>query len=202
MNTVTKKHRTVLPVSPRPVAESATVDTSVAAGTHRFRVVNGEAAKRERKRTAMPVLCAATALGFIAAQMVFANITSQDAYELAALKKEHRDTVRVERVLAQNAMTLSSPQNLVDNANALGMVQNQMPKYLRLSDGAVLGAGTTLSQETAPNLVANSTLTALPLVGGAQAGATRQASQLLTGAAAAEVKPVPWQGELPVPRTH
>ena len=35
---------------------------------------------------------------------------------------------------------LDSPQNLAANAEGLGMVSNGNPVFLRLSDGAVLGA--------------------------------------------------------------
>ncbi|RRD36041.1 hypothetical protein EII31_00120 [Leucobacter sp. OH2974_COT-288] len=157
-----------------------------------------------RKHTVMPYLVGALAVCFIGAQMVISNLTSKGAYELDALKKQERDTLRVERVLAQNALALTSPQNLADNARSLGMVENIAPSYLRLSDGVILGAPST---EVAPrpvaNLVPNATLHQQPVINEVgEVVARDSAAAAATAATAAAGVAVVWEGELPAPQTR
>jgi hypothetical protein len=119
--------------------------------------------------------------------------------------------------VSEDLNRVSSPQNLAANANALGMVSNSNPAYLRLSDGAVLGApvpangaaGTVTGGQG--NLVPNSLLAGVPLVTQAQqqaqqkTAATGQAgNSASTGAATASTSSptVPLQGALPTPVTH
>ncbi|MBK5239069.1 MAG: hypothetical protein JJE28_08195, partial [Actinomycetales bacterium] len=111
---------------------------------------------------------------------------------------------------------LASPQNLAANAEALGMVNNNTPVYLRLSDGAVLGSPEAASAGAGVigggTLVANSLLSNVPLVTtvAAEAAATA-ASQTAPGATGAgasvptpvvAVGPVPLQNGLPGMSTH
>lgn len=156
-----------------------------------------------RKHTVMPYLVAAMALGFIGAQMTISNLTSSGAYELAALKQQERDTLRVERVLAQNAMALTSPQNLADNARSLGMVENIAPAYLRLSDGVILGAASTAAApRPVDNLVPNATLQQQPVIN--EVGEVVARNSAVTPAAATTAAGVAlvWEGELPAPQTR
>ncbi|HRN29826.1 MAG TPA: hypothetical protein PK890_09020, partial [Terrimesophilobacter sp.] len=53
-----------------------------------------------------------------------------------------RELVRDAESLSEQIHILQSPQNLAVNAVTLGMVSNTSTAFLRLSDGAVLGAAT------------------------------------------------------------
>ena len=69
---------------------------------------------------------------------------------------------------------MESPQYLAVNAEALGMVPNADPVYLRLSDGAVLGEPTAApggAGHPRP-LVPNALIDGVPLVTEQQAGQT------------------------------
>lgn len=162
-----------------------------------------ETPRAARRRMASPLIGGLVAVGVIlvilATQLGLSIAISQGAYEARALEIEQRDLLRVERVLTQNVDKLSSPQNLAENAAALGMVQNSRPATLRLSDGAVLGALESQTSEVRGNLVPNATLESMPVVdaegllvprdsAGAQQGSTEP--------------PVRWKGKLPAPETR
>lgn len=163
-----------------------------------------DAPRTARRRAVSPVIGGLIAVGVVliifATQLGLSIAISQGAYEARALEIEQRDLSRVERVLSQNVDKLASPQNLAENAAALGMVQNTRPATLRLSDGAVLGALESATSEVRGNLVPNSTLETMPVVdaegllvprdeaGGAQEQLTEP--------------PVRWKGKLPAPQTH
>jgi len=74
------------------------------------------------------------------AQMVLSIMTTQGSYELAELTQEQRALTYQKQILYDDVAGLSSPQYLAANAAALGMVIDESPSYLRLSDGAILGA--------------------------------------------------------------
>ncbi len=161
---------------------------------------------RPRRRTVSPLAAALSAVGVILitlfAQLGLSIAVSEGAYEARALELELRDLTRVERVLAQNADKLASPQNLAENAVKLGMVQNTTPATLRLSDGAVLGAVSGATNAVAGNLVPNATLEGMPVVDADGLLIDRDGGQAAAAAAAAAAAPVPWEGALPAPQTH
>ena len=68
-------------------------------------------------------------------------LTTQGSYELSDLRSTQRELGWQTQMLYDDVAGLSSPQYLAANASALGMVINESPNYLRLSDGAILGAG-------------------------------------------------------------
>ena len=76
-----------------------------------------------------------------AAQMSLSILTTQTSYEVSRLTQEQRELSYDKQMLYDSVAGLSSPQYLAANASALGMVINESPSYLRLSDGAILGAG-------------------------------------------------------------
>jgi hypothetical protein len=165
-----------------------------------------EPAPIARKRLMSPLAGALAAVGVILvtliAQLGLSIAVSEGAYEARALQVELRDLTRVERVLSQNAAKLSSPQNLVDNAVRLGMVQNTTPATLRLSDAVVLGNLSGPTTAVAGNLVANSTLEGLPVIDANGLLSERNPEQAALAAAAANTAPISWEGPLPAPQTH
>ena len=73
--------------------------------------------------------------------MALSILTTQSSYELSTLTQEARQLTWQKQILYDDVAGLSSPQYLAANASALGMVIAESPSYLRLSDGALLGAG-------------------------------------------------------------
>ena len=159
------------------------------------------ATRRGRGPIAGAVASGGIILLILAAQLGLSILISGGAYEMRALELEQRDLVRVERVLEQNVDKLASPQNLVDNAAQLGMVQNATPASLRLSDGAILGTLETSTSDVTANNVPNDTLAALPVVD-AEGLLVPRGGQAVADEALADLTPVPWEGKLPAPSTH
>lgn len=165
-----------------------------------------EAAPRPRRRRPSALAGSLTAVGIVlailATQLGLSIVVSRGAYETRALEVEQRDLVRVERVLSQHLDKLASPQNLAENAAALGMVQNATPATLRLSDSAVLGDLAPRTSAVAGNLVPNSTLANMPVVDTDGLMVSRNGGQAEAVPAAAAAAPVAWEGKLPAPDTH
>jgi hypothetical protein len=82
------------------------------------------------------VLLAGGLLGLLALNTALA----QDAFRLHALTGQAKALADREQVLEREVETLRTPRNLAARARALGMVPAGSPAFLRLDDGAVLGA--------------------------------------------------------------
>ncbi|WEO79034.1 hypothetical protein BJQ94_08375 [Cryobacterium sp. SO2] len=142
-----------------------------------------------RPRVVYALSAVACVGAIVVAQLLLSVGISQGAYEISALRASQVELGRTADSVSEDLIKVSSPQSLAANAEALGMVSNSTPAYLRLSDGAVLGAPTsaTGSQAGAASLVPNSLLTGTPLVteqavGGSGTGVAAAAAS--TGAAA------------------
>ena len=96
-------------------------------------------APRRRPRLAYGILAVAGAVAIAAAQMILSVLTTQGSFELSSLTQEQKELTVQRQVISEQVAGLGSPQYLAANASALGMVINEAPSYLRLSDGAVLG---------------------------------------------------------------
>jgi len=151
------------------------------------------------------IVYAAVAIGGIAvialAQLLLSISLSDGAYQISTLQSQQKELARTNQALDEQLSVFTSPQNLVQSAQALGMVANGNTVYLRLSDGAVLGSPTAASAGTAPitpdqALVPNSLLQPSQVVAGPIPDPT-------SAPPAANADPtVPWQGALPSPTTH
>ena len=124
---------------------------------------------RRRPRLAYAIVAVAGALTIAAVQIVLSIATIQGVYEESALRQEARELGWQQQSLADSVTGLNSPQYLAANAASLGMVINQSPTYLRLSDGAVLGSGEAAGwistvDAIGRGLVANSLVVNTPLV--------------------------------------
>jgi hypothetical protein len=124
----------------------------------------------------------------VIAQLLLSVGISQGAYELSTLRVNQLELGRTSDSVTEDLVRVSSPQSLAANAEALGMVSNSNPVYLRLSDSAVLGAPSSATgvAGTSANLVPNALLTGMPLV--TQQAAAQGAS--VAAAAPAAVEPV------------
>lgn len=159
------------------------------------------AGPRQRPR----IVYAAVAIGGIAiialAQLLLSIGLSDGAYQISSLQSEQKDLARTNQALTEQLTAFSSPQNLVQNAQALGMVSNGNTVYLRLSDGAVLGSPTPASAANAP-ISANQALVPNSLLQPEQVVAAPVPDASSAPQAAAPDPTVPWQGALPSPQTH
>lgn len=138
------------------------------AASRRLRVVDAPS-RRRRPKLFYGVVAVLGAFLIAAAQMVLSIMTTQGTYELAELTAQQRDLAYEKQILYDDVAGLSSPQYLAANAAALGMVINEAPSYLRLSDGALVGpsevaVGASSVDAIGRGAVANALLTDTPLV--------------------------------------
>jgi hypothetical protein len=169
-------------------------------------------APEPRQRRAKPrVAYAVVALGGVAVivvvQLLLSIAVAQGAYEIDGYQVRQATLAREEQKLSEDLDRVQSPQYLAMNAEALGMVPNTSPVYLRLSDSAVLGeptAATGGGAASAP-LVPNALLDGVPPVTEQRSGQTPSGG--VSGEAqvaapdAPPVAPPPSDG-LPTPATH
>ncbi|MGY4856661.1 hypothetical protein [Cryobacterium sp. AP23] len=130
--------------------------------------------KHARPRVVYALSAVACVGAVVVAQLLLSVGISQGAYEISALRASQVELGRTADSVSEDLIRVSSPQSLAANAEALGMVSNSTPAYLRLSDGAVLGApaSATGSEVGAASLVPNSLLAGVPLVTEQAAGGT------------------------------
>ena len=72
--------------------------------------------------------------------LVLNTVLGKDAFKRHALIVEGRQLADQEQALTREVESLRAPSALAEKAAALGMVQAGPPAFLRLPDGAVLGA--------------------------------------------------------------
>ena len=126
------------------------------------------AARRARPRVVYAGVVVGGVGALMLSQLMLSIALSDGAYTIDALQTERREQARAIQQLSEDIGRLSSPQNLAVNAEALGMVQNSNPVWLRMSDGAVLGTPAPAEGSgvlaTSGSQVANDLLTGVPLV--------------------------------------
>ncbi|KAA9143459.1 hypothetical protein F6B41_00105 [Microbacterium lushaniae] len=110
-------------------------------------------AQRKRPKLAYGVIAVAGAVAIALAQMGLSILTTQGTYEVAALTQQQRDLTYDKQILYDDVAGLGSPQYLAANAAALGMVINESPSYLRLSDGAIIGTGHAAADASAVDAI-------------------------------------------------
>jgi hypothetical protein len=174
----------------------------------RLRVVD-EPSRRRRPKLIYGVVALVGALTIGAAQMALSILTTQSSYELSTLSQQARQLTWQKQILYDDVAGLSSPQYLAANASALGMVIDEAPSYLRLSDGALLGAGQAalggssidaIGRATVPNaLITDTPLVTAP--GATIEGAPVEAEVVVTDGGVANTPP-PLTDGLPTPSTH
>jgi cell division protein FtsL len=104
-------------------------------------------------------------VGVVAIQLLnvlMAGVTSAGAYEISNLKIERANLSTQADIIGSEVNSLSSNQNLVNVAHALGMVSNVNPVFLRLSDSAVIGKprrAQANERTVSKNLVPNAAMT-------------------------------------------
>jgi hypothetical protein len=192
------------------VPQSAAVAAPLPATTtgRRLRVVE-EPSRKRRPKLIYGVVALAGALTIGAAQMGLSILTTQSSYELSTLTQEARQLTWQTQILYDDVAGLSSPQYLAANASALGMVIAESPSYLRLSDGALLGAGQAALGASSVDAIGraavpNALITETPLVTAPKAtieGAPVETDVALADGGVANTPP-PIADGLPTPSTH
>lgn len=195
-------------VDPLGPLEAWTSPERAAAPVRRLQAVE-EPARRRQPKLVYGIVALAGALAIGTAQMALSILTTQSSYELSALTQEARQLTWQKQILFDDVAGLSSPQYLAANASALGMVIEEAPSYLRLSDGALLGAGQAAVGASSidaigRSAVPNALITDTPLVTAPDAtieGAPVVAPAVVQDGGVANTPP-PMTDGLPTPRTH
>lgn len=104
-----------------------------------IQVVATRSQRKARPRVFYAIVTVGVVFGIIIANLLLSVAVASGAYEIAGLQQSNKELGRTYQTMNQDLDRLASPQNLAANAEALGMVNNSTPVYLRLSDGAVLG---------------------------------------------------------------
>jgi hypothetical protein len=173
----------------------------------RLRPAPEPAQRRAKPRLVYAIVALGGVAVIVVAQLLLSIAVAQGAYEIDGYQIRQAALAREEQKLSEDLDRAQSPQYLAMNAEALGMVPNTSPVYLRLSDSAVLGEPTAApggGVASAP-LVPNALLDGVPPVTEQRAGQTPNGgasseAQHATPEASPAV-PTPSDG-LPTPATH
>jgi hypothetical protein len=82
----------------------------------------------------------------LAVQLMLSIALSGGAYEIASLKGEMRQTEQKRQMVAEDINALIAPDTLAGLATSMGMVADNNPAYLRLSDSSVVGEAKPASE--------------------------------------------------------
>ncbi|AZC13755.1 MULTISPECIES: hypothetical protein [unclassified Microbacterium] len=190
------------PTGPRPARPGAPDRTT----ERRLRPVEQTVpGARRRPRLAYGIVAVVAALAIAGVQMMLSILTTQSSYEISSLTQQQSELQWQRQMLSDDVAGLSSPQYLAANAAALGMVIEESPNYLRLSDGAVLGPGIAAEGGVSIDAlgrgsVANNLIADRPLV--TEPDATIQGAPVASTGDGLTDTPPPVADTLPTPATH
>ena len=85
------------------------------------------------------VVLLAGIFAILGGQLLLSIAVSGGAYEIASLKSELRGSHQKQQIVSEEISALVAPDTLANLASSLGMVPDNNPAYIRVSDGAVLG---------------------------------------------------------------
>lgn len=171
----------------------------------RLDVVPTRSQKRARPKAVYAIVTVAGLFAILIAQLLLSIVVSDGAYQISSLQQQQKELARDQQELTEQLNILESPQHLAANAEQLGMVTNSNTAYLRLSDGAVLGAPAAAKGGSAMggagSLVQNELLDQVPLTQISTVSSTTP----VTGApepATSTASVSSGNGELPSPNTR
>ncbi|HWH25935.1 MAG TPA: hypothetical protein VNT53_04750 [Pseudolysinimonas sp.] len=123
------------------------------------------AQRRARPRVLPAIVAVAGVVAILLVQLLLSIVLASGAYEIQKLQISQRDLARDEQALAESLEVRSSTQNLIANAEALGMVASGNPVFLDATTGAVTGSATAAGGSLAAgDLVGNSLLDGSTLI--------------------------------------
>ena len=105
-----------------------------------LRAVTKNIGRKRRPKVFFATITVVTIFLISAAQILLSISTQSGAYEIAGLQQQVKDLGRTYQSATQDLDRMTSPQNIAQFAQALGMVGNSNPVYLRLSDSVVTGS--------------------------------------------------------------
>ena len=95
---------------------------------------------RSRARKAPFVVVVMTVLGTgLVGLILMSTVLQAQSFEAARLDREVASLETQQQAISRDVDRLQSPANVARRALAIGMVPNENPTFLRLSDGKVLG---------------------------------------------------------------
>ncbi|MFO7690177.1 MAG: hypothetical protein R6W83_06430 [Cryobacterium sp.] len=188
----------------RPSFEASADPVSARPERRGFSIVAPAPVHRTRPRIAYALVATTGVVAIVVAQLLLSVGISQGAYEVSTLQSDQVELGRTTESVSEDLVRVSSPQSLAANAESLGMVSNSSPVYLRLSDGAVLGApaSATGSQAGAASLVPNALLSDVAVLTPAEAASLSVADGGAASMAGAPVPAAPTPSGLPSPTTR
>lgn len=72
-------------------------------------------------------------------QLLLSIAVSGGAYEIASLKSDLRGSQQKQQIVGEEISALVAPDTLATLAGSMGMVPDNNPAYIRVSDGAIMG---------------------------------------------------------------
>ncbi|MFT4219365.1 MAG: hypothetical protein QM611_02435 [Microbacterium sp.] len=161
--------------------------------------------RRRRPRLAYAVIAVAGALAILAAQMGLSIAATEASFRVSELTAQQRELTWQKQELYDQVAGLSSPQYLAANAASLGMVINQSPTYLRLSDGKIIGSKKAAGYQSSVNAlgksaVSNALVEDTPLITDPDATIAGAPEEAATETA--DTLPPPITDGLPTPNTR
>jgi hypothetical protein len=150
--------------------------------TRQLRAVSPAVARKRRPKVFFATVTVISFFAIIVAQILLSISLQSGAYEIAGLQRDVRELGRTYQSATQDLSRMTSPQNIAQSAEVLGMVGNSNPVYLRLSDSLVTGAATAAG--AGGTLVAQGNLVPNAML--AQALAERQTAAKAAAEAAAQ----------------
>lgn len=85
------------------------------------------------------VVLLAGIFAILGGQLLLSIAVSGGAYEIASLKSDVRSSEQRVQIVGEEISALVAPDTLATLAGSMGMVPDNNPAYLRVSDGAVMG---------------------------------------------------------------
>lgn len=107
--------------------------------TRSIEIVTTRSQRLARPRLAYSLIIIAGLFAVLASQLLLSIALADGAYQISALRAEHKEVSRAQQSVTEDLNVLQSPQNLAARAESLGLVSNTSAVYLNLATGAVLG---------------------------------------------------------------
>lgn len=85
------------------------------------------------------VVLLAGIFSILGGQLLLSIAVSGGAYEIASLKTDLRGSQQQQQIVGEEISALVAPDTLATLAGSMGMVPDNNPAYIRVSDGAVVG---------------------------------------------------------------
>lgn len=157
--------------------------------------------RRRRPKLVYALVALAGAALIAAAQIGLSLAITNDSYALADLNSQQRELTLQAQALKDDLAGVSSPQLVATKAAELGLVVAGSATYLRLSDGAVIGANSAASSQSTVNPTGSGAVHNALLENKAQEEAAAENSADVAAGTAPAIPPSITEG-LPSPTTH